>query len=547
MANRVAIFLLCVSALLIGPAAAAQADTVTKLPYANGSGGSIAVDPAGQHVFVSGGPGNSSVVVLDYSGKIVKTISGEGGAAGMALDTAAHTLYVALHDATAISEINTQTLTEAHRFSTAPYAGPSSLAIAGGKLWFSCFENQTGCLATANLDGTGLAAASGISGFSSLPALLSSGGSGNHLLALADRTSEPPGVAVYNVSSASPTLVSSMTQLNGGAGGLINDMKFDPSGAHLLVAEGAPPWIQSLTTSTLLPSTQYPTGPYPIAVAVTGDGKYVAGGVFTGTGTGNDVFVYPVGSTKPVRTWEIGTSATGNDLVPATLAFSPDSSRLFAVTDGPAGHLEFNVLLRPTVRLTATSVKLRRSASTVRYGSRVKFTVRVKGTSKGRVDLFTTTSSNIPKRVASGRLKSGRVTFSVKPKQKTTYSAQLEQGLSYASSTSNGSTVAVAPLLSVTTHPDGFTRVQGQRVSKTRLSAHVRPTLITSELLELVVQRRVNGGWRTTTTDAFPINRGIVHAFLYSSYHGLHRIQAVYAGDSAYRASKSAWHLFNTP
>ena len=52
------------------------------------------------------------------------------------LDTATNTLYVALHDANAISEIDTQTLTETTRFSTHPYDSPTSLVIAGPSMLF---------------------------------------------------------------------------------------------------------------------------------------------------------------------------------------------------------------------------------------------------------------------------------------------------------------------------------------------------------------------------------------------------------------------------
>jgi hypothetical protein len=536
--NRVAIFLICVIALLAGPAASAQADTATQLPLTTAA--AIVVDPGGKHVFVSG---DSSVVALNYAGKIVKTIQGENGAAGMALDAATHTLYVALNGATAISEINTQTLTETHRFSTAPYAGPSSLVIAGGKLWFSCF--QTGCLATANLDGTGLAAASGISGFSSAPALLASGGSGNHLLALADRTGEPPRVAVYDVSGATPVLVSSVNQLNGGAGGLMNEMTFDPSGAHLLAAESSPAWIQSLTTSTLLPSAQYPTGPYPIAVAVTGDGKYVAGGVFNPSGKGDDVFVYPVDSTKPVRTWDIGTSATGNDLVGGALAFSPDSSSLFAITHGPNGHLEFNVLLKPTVHLTVTRTSLTRSAKSVRYGHLMTLKAHVKGTRHGKVDLYATTSSNIKKLVAKRTLKKGVAKFKVKPRQNTTYSAQLEQASGYASSTSKDVLIGVTPVVIVGVHRGGKVQYQGHLVSRTWLPGTVRPKRPAPEPLGYVVERAEGGSWLTVVNATFPIESdGTAHVFFLTNRAGSCRVRVSYAGDTTYARARSGWKNF---
>jgi hypothetical protein len=540
--NRVAIFILCLTVFLVGPAASAQADTATQLPFPNGSAVSIVVDPSGGHVFVSGGPGSASVVVLNYSGAVVKTIAGEGGAAGMALDTATHTLFVALHDQTAISEINTQTLTETKRFSTAPYSGPSSLVVAGGKLWFSCFEGQTGCLASANLDGSGLAAASGISGFSTFPAMLAAGGSGNHLLALADRTSSPPNIAVYDVSGAAPSLVKQIH-----ADGSVSDvesMTFTPSGANLLLATGAPYFIQSLATSTLLPSGQYPTGPYPDAVAVTGDGKYVAGGVDGSTGS-NDVFVYPAGATTPVRTWAIGSSNTGSPLTAGSLAFSPDASRLFAVTqDAATGHLVFDVLDQPTIPLKPSTTSVTSSTKMVRYGSHASLKVHMTGPASGKVDLYATTSAQTKQLVATASIASGAAAFTVTPKENTTYFAQFEQGSGYASSTSGTVRVDVAPALSITTRADGKAKLRGHRVSRTLFTAKVNPAR-PSEPLGFVVQRHVGHRWRTTASGEFPIAlTGTVRAFFYTNKAGQCRVRILYSGDSDYVAGKSAWKKF---
>jgi hypothetical protein len=545
--RRVTILILCLTVLLLGPAASAQADSATQLPFPNGNSVSIVVDPSAGHVFVSGGPGNSSVVVLNYAGTILKTIGGEGGAAGMALDSATHTLYVALHDSTAISEINTQTLTETKRFSTAPYAGPSSVVIAGGKLWFSCLEGETGCLVSANLDGTGLTGTTGISGFSTLPALLRAGGSNNHLLALADRDVEPPDVAVYDVSGATPTLVSSVHDPNGETS-FVNDMTFDPSGANLLLAAGAPYFVQSLGTSNLLPSGDYPTGPYPNAVAVTANGKFVAGGVYSASA--DDVFVYPVGSTTAVRTWRLVPPSSSSDLAAASLAFSPDSSRLFAVAqDATTGHLAFNVLTQPTVPLAPTTTSLTRvtpSSGKVRYGSHASLKVQATGpgTASGKVDLYATTSTTVKTLVASATLSSGVATFSVAPQLKTTYTAQLEQGSGYASSTSPGVTILVAPVLSVTTHPAGKTRLQGHRASKTLLTAKVKPVL-PPEPLGFVVQRHVGRGWRTVGTGQFPVGvGGVVHVYFVTNKAGQCRVRVTYGGDTNYVASKSPWKKF---
>lgn len=344
--KRLTILLICLVALLAGAASPSRADVPggTQLPLS--SLGGIAVDPVGQHVFVSGG---SSIVVLDFKGNIVKTITDEAGASQMALDTATHTLYVALRDATAISAIDTQTLAETKRFSTV-YPDPTSLAIAGGKLWYSCFQddgtNCDGSIVSANLDGTQQTPA--ISGWFDATAL-AAGGAGDNLLAVADTYGEPSAVGVYDVSGSTPALVSSLPSYESNLE-FVDDMTFDPSGANLLLTAGSPTDVESLSTSTLLSSGEYPTGAHGRAVAISPDGTHVAAGVATGTNFPphqTDVFVYPAGKTTPARTWAIDDDAGSADsAVPAnSLAFSPDGSDLFVVgVDAGTGHLDFHVL-----------------------------------------------------------------------------------------------------------------------------------------------------------------------------------------------------------
>jgi hypothetical protein len=520
--------------LLVGPAASAQADTGTQLPFTNQNGAWVVVDPAGQHVFVSGGPGTSSIVVLNYAGQIVKTITGQNGASGMALDAATHTLYVALHDVTEISEINTQTLTESRHFATQA-ADPTSVAIAGGKVWYSCFQNDgQGCLVQANLDGTGQS--SPISGFF-FATTLAAGGPGNKYLAIGETYESPPMIKIYDVSGATPNLISSARPDDSD----VASMTFDPSGANLLLATGAPYYIQSLATATLLPSGQYPTGPYPIAVAVTADGKFVAGGI--NTNSGKNVFVYPLGNTTPVRSETVG-DPSGTGLLAHSLAFTPNASELFAVAqDSASGHLRFHVIDKPTIALKATTTSVSRSARTVKYGRHASLKVHVGGTSSGKVDLYATNSSASNKLVGTATVTSGVATFTVAPTQNTTYSVQFEEGSGYASSTSRNVSIGVTPRLSVGTHPDGTAHLQGHRVSRTLLTAHVKPALL-NEQLEFVVQRHVGRRWRTVAANQFPMQGGTVPAFFYTNKPGQLRVLVAYNGDSNYTRGKSAWKKF---
>lgn len=333
-------------ALSSGFSSSARADTTTLLPFSSSSAGNIwlAVDDAHQHVFVSGGPATSSIVVLDYAGNIVKTITGEGGASEMALDPSTHTLYVALHDATAISKIDTATLTETGRFSTGSFQGPYSLVLVGGKLWFACAEDSTGCVASVNPDGTGLRDA----GFGfHFPTLLAASPA-RGLLAVADSDVEPPTLSVYDVLTDPPSLVKSVWNPDGGSAE-VRDITFDPSGSNLLLACGFPYFVESLYTDSLTSSAEYPTGPYPVATQTTADGDFVAGGISIWS---PDLFVFPVGDTTPVKQWTLG-----DDVAEHALSFSPDRKRLFAVSvNGEAQTLTFNVLDAPTTGLPSVSL-----------------------------------------------------------------------------------------------------------------------------------------------------------------------------------------------
>lgn len=412
--------------------------------------------------------------------------------------------------------------------------------IAGGKLWFSCHQDDgEGChdIVSANLDGSGMTAS--ISGWF-FATMLAAGGSGGNLLAVGEDYEAPPEVSVYDVSGTTPTLVSNARPNDSD----VASMTFDPTGAHLLLATRAPYYIQSLTTSNLLSNAQYPTGPYPDAVAVTGDGKFVAGGI--DTNTGNDVFVYPVGSATPMRSWLVGNDS-GAGLVPHGPAFSPDASHLFAVTQSAStNHLTFDVLDDPTIHPAATSTTLTGAGKAVRYGSQASLKVQVKGATSGRVDLYSTSSANVKALVASATLSSGAATFSVTPTENTKYSAVLEEGGPYASSVSKDLTVPVAPILSVASRADGKGRLHGHRVTKTLLTAKVKP-LLPAEPLGFVVQRHVGKSWRVAAAGKFPIGGGgTVRAFFFTNKAGKCRVRVLYAGDSNYATSKSAWKTFRT-
>jgi hypothetical protein len=329
--RRLTLLLICVFALLVGAASPARADVTTVLPVTPFYEPYIAVDPVGQHVFVAASEGTSSIYVLDFEGNLVKTITGEAGASGMAVDTATHTLYVADYDSTQISEIDTQTLTE-----TGHFAAPTGVfdpAVAGGKLWFA--SASSGSIYVANLDGSNINPA----GIGDGQAVLLTSSADGKLLAFGDHEVEPPNVDVYDVSGATPKLLSSAWNPGGDATD-VSDIAFDPSSSNLYLSDGNTQSF-SFAGPALTSSALYPTSAYSTAVAVSPDGKYVAAGISTGIGYGTNVYVFPNGDTTPLQTWSIGPG-----IVEAhSLAFSPDGRRLFALTTDPGtGHLALEIL-----------------------------------------------------------------------------------------------------------------------------------------------------------------------------------------------------------
>ena len=142
----------CVAASIVGvgsePEASAAADDAipgdpsvpaasgTPLPFnASPSWGDIVVDETHGQVFVSGGQGNTGVVVADLDGQILETIPDLAGAEGLLLSEDGSTLYVALVDGKAIAAVDTATLS-AQIFPTGDGC-PRHLAQLGDDVYFT--------------------------------------------------------------------------------------------------------------------------------------------------------------------------------------------------------------------------------------------------------------------------------------------------------------------------------------------------------------------------------------------------------------------------
>lgn len=499
----------------------------------------MAVDGEHGHVFVSGGTGTTAIQVLDFDGNIVGTVTGQQGASGLVVDESTDTLYAALRDATAISKIDTTTLSESSRMSIAPLSLPTNLALAGGKLWFTHSCQSSGGTGSIDLDGTDVTDQTTLPGY--CPTFATTPGD-TDLLAVGDMGLSPTTLYVFDVSTATPTLVKSVW--NPGNSGNLRSLAFSPDASRVLMATGAPYYIQSFVTSDLTLAGTYPTGPYPIAVTMSADGAYVAAGADASYDT--DIFVFPAGDTTAIRSWDL--NSTSKELVPGGLAFSPDGSRLFATsTNDTTSKLDFRVFSNPTVPLIATATSLSVSKSKVAYGRSVTLKAHVAGPTSGKIQFFKTPygeSKTVIKSVSvSG---SGNAALTIKPTRKTTYKAAFVENDTYAASTSPNRTVMVGSKTSLALS-GGYASSGKYRLfhlsQKAYLTGKVTPNHA-GRGLKFIVQQYI-GGWRGADSGSFPLqSNSTAYAYFQTNYATIYRARCVFGGDADHTGSSSGWKYF---
>ena len=516
--------------LLLAGLASEPALGGTATPLSLTSFGSIAVDDANGHVFVSGGQFGNSIVVLDFDGNVVTTISGEQGANGMAIEASTGTLYVALQTANAISKIDTGTLAETSRFATTGMSGPRKLALAGGRVWFDYNCGGPGGIGSAALDGTDLTTEGG-------PECVTFATSPGDTDLLAAAVIRRESAYVWDVSSGN--LVQTASLATPGGADDIRDIALSPDASELLVASANPSSVNSFLLADSSLAHSYATGPYPLAAAITKDGQFVAAGVQAASN--NDVFVFASDET-PVRSWDVGGST--NLVSDRGLAFSGDSLRLFAVTHSPTGDLTFRTTASPTAIPTATSVSLALSKSKVRYGGSLTLSAHLSGAT-GAVSFYRKpvggTKTLIGSLLVNGL---GNASLTVKPYGKTTYTAAFAGDDMAAPSTSAGKTVTVEPRVSVALR--NFYATSG----KYKLYHYPHDPLVVGTVapnharmsVTFVAERYRGGAWVFGTKRKVVISsNGKVLAYLRNTVREAYRVRIVFPGDSDHLASKSPW------
>ncbi|MBT2418616.1 Ig-like domain repeat protein [Streptomyces sp. ISL-22] len=321
-------------ALVATGAGPAAADSSTSLPLK--STGDIVVDGVHQRVFISD-PTAGQVVVTDYAGALVGTVGSLPGVRGLELSPDSGTVYAAVGDADAIVAIDTATATEAHRYSTGT-ADPRYLAETGGKIWFGYGGAAQGNIGSLDLSGTDPVVTlnqAPTNAWYSAPILDASAGAPGTLVAGAPDQS-PVVLAVYDVSSGTPSETAHAFDPGDTGGGNLMDLAVTPDGKDVVTASGFPYYQAVYKLTDLSKDGTYPTNPYPNAVDIAPNGDVAAG---TSSTNEPDVHVFKPGTTLPLKEYDLGS----DQLTARGLAWAPDASKLFAVSrtagDGYALHV----------------------------------------------------------------------------------------------------------------------------------------------------------------------------------------------------------------
>ena len=302
----------------------------------------IAADSSRGHLFISEGSTSvNSIVVTDLSGRQVATIAGQKGVMGITLSPDHSVLYAALAKGHAITAISTKTLRQVARYSTGNIS-PYDVAWQDRRLVVSYYHNtapQTGIttyLGIINLAAARPAFKPKFASFDPnwLAAPLLSGdplGSGEVLAVVPGGEGEQ--VAVEDLADNS---LFQSDFFNGCENA--QNIAMEPGGRQFLLACGSPydiPRFNFGIYTGFSAAGSYRATYYPSAVAIASNGSVAA---TTSTPTGGELFVYRAGRTKAFVT----DSFTG--LVPAGLAWSADSTRVYAVSELSKGEYVVHVV-----------------------------------------------------------------------------------------------------------------------------------------------------------------------------------------------------------
>ncbi|CAM5312725.1 YncE family protein [Streptomyces fumanus] len=366
IATTVAV-LLGSAALTATTAGTAMADSAKTLPVA--SVGDLVVDGVHRRVYVSD-PSGGKLVVTDYTGAVKATLTGLPGVTGLALAPDSGQVYAAVKGADRIVSVETATYTQTASYPLDGADAPADLEAVDGRIWFG-YAGGLGSLDVSGAepvvrldqDGTALGAAPMLAADPAAPGVLAAGGGGR--------------LAVFDVSADGAAL-----RVAGSLDSSVKQLDLTPDGTQVLASwdgTGSGYGLPAYSTTDLTEVRSYPIDAYPNAVRIAPDGT-IAGGSYSWYEP--DVHIHRAGDPKPTREYDFpaGSAGSGPDtLVDGALAWAPDTSRVFAVSQDDYGTYSLRALTDPTRELPKLTVSAPAKADRAK-----KLTVTGKLSSKTR-------------------------------------------------------------------------------------------------------------------------------------------------------------------
>ncbi|MFE1959633.1 YncE family protein [Streptomyces sp. NPDC059479] len=317
-------------------AAPASADTTR--PVAVAQADDTVVDGVHQRLYFSDRSQNK-IVVTDYTGKVVATLTGLPQVRDLELSPDSGTLYAALHGADKIVAFDTTTLTPTAEYPTGDGTIPSRLAYADGKLWFGYGDQWDSGLGavdlTAETPTVTLDLAAGHD-WSGPPMLYADADNPGTLLALDDHISSAP-IVVYDISSGTPVI-----RVSAKKSGFYNDAALTPDGRSVVVAGPGNRALTEYRLSDLEQVRTYPVPDEPVTVSVAPDGTVAA--TLLDTEDLGDTYVFSRGAGQPASVRNL--SPNWMPSFGHSMNWSADGGKLF-VLSGSYESTKFHAVDEP--------------------------------------------------------------------------------------------------------------------------------------------------------------------------------------------------------
>ncbi|MER5431103.1 Ig-like domain repeat protein [Streptomyces sp. NPDC002588] len=326
----------------------AAAGTASAAPAVLTTPVGLVADGALKRVFVAD-QANGRILATDYSGTLVDLNVGFGDVSDLAVADDGATLYAALPAGHAIVALDAATLEIKSTYDIGVGAEPHQVAFAGGRLWFSYrttdADGMHGNLGSVDPSATDTAAAVTLAQLPETVApyynsgLLDANPAAPGLLSYTDNGTSSGAINLLDVSGATPQVVA---KTDGDRWS--NDIDLVPGTTQLLwngyrklsYADGA------LTEGTALSETAW-----------VGD---VSPGGLIASAYDRHVNVYKPGATKPVRSFEAGSSSMGD------VTWAPDSSRVFALAGNADNTYTLKAFTGPALSVPTLTVNAPASA-----------------------------------------------------------------------------------------------------------------------------------------------------------------------------------------